>query len=267
MARTLPRTLAVLVEALELSQPKTVTIAELTELAAANGVRTDPKVVASRLRGHGWLLPTGTQGVWEFAPGAHAGPIGHGDPTVALRAALERTPGLDAALALGTAAWAHGLADRLPSKLDIAVPKGRHVPAGLAHTTRVTRFTSNLDPVSLKGVPTHRTETVLVHLATHPTAVRSWASVREWLPEAAAEADPGALWNELAHRPATVSVRLGYLLERLRPDISTVLRPEVGGTVWFGPRGTLRRHSARWQVADTLLPFDPATLGPSEDAR
>jgi hypothetical protein len=33
--------------------------------------------------------------------------------------------------------------------------------------------------------------------------------------------------------------------------------------VWFGRRGSLKRHSARLSVADTLLPFDPASLRPT----
>jgi hypothetical protein len=32
--------------------------------------------------------------------------------------------------------------------------------------------------------------------------------------------------------------------------------------VWFGPRGSLKHHSARFSVDDTLLPFDPASLQP-----
>jgi predicted transcriptional regulator of viral defense system len=267
MARTLSRSLASIVEALELTQPETITLAELAILAKAAGLHTDPKVLAGRLRDRGWLLPTGTRGVWEFAPGAHAGAYGHGEPTMVLRAALVRNPGLGASLALGTAAWAHGLADRLPARLDVAIPREQHIPSGLARETRVTRFTSRLEPASLKHVPTHRIETVLVHLAAQPNAVHSWSSVQEWLPDAAAEADPKLVRKELANRTKTASVRLGYLLETLRPDISASLQPYVGGKVWFGPRGPLRRHSERWQVADTLLPFDPLMLTADGDAR
>lgn len=41
------------------------------------------------------------------------------------------------------------------------------------------------------------------------------------------------------------------------------LLPTQAAGVWFGPRGSLKRHSSRFSVADTLLPFDPASLHPA----
>jgi hypothetical protein len=35
------------------------------------------------------------------------------------------------------------------------------------------------------------------------------------------------------------------------------------GKVWFGPRRPLRRHDARLNVADTVLPVAPHTLLPT----
>ena len=80
MARSLSPTLASVVEDLELDQTVVVTAELLREIVARHQLGTSPKVVAARLRQAGWLLPTGRRGVREFAPGAHAGPIGHGDP-------------------------------------------------------------------------------------------------------------------------------------------------------------------------------------------
>jgi hypothetical protein len=84
--RSLSRQLAPLVAELELRQPTLVTLRELAILAEEAGLRTPAKVVAARLRATGWLLPTGQRGVYEFAPGAHAGPYGHGDPLSHCRA-------------------------------------------------------------------------------------------------------------------------------------------------------------------------------------
>jgi hypothetical protein len=67
--------LGTVVESLELEQPQIVTMALVRALVARHGIRTDPKLVALRLRQRGWLLETGVRGVWEFAPGAHAGPF------------------------------------------------------------------------------------------------------------------------------------------------------------------------------------------------
>lgn len=55
-------------------------------------------------------------------------------------------------------------------------------------------------------------------------------------------------------------MRAAYLLSGLRLDLAEQLQSASKGKVWFGPRGPLLRHDYRWQVADTLLPFDPRTL-------
>lgn len=89
--------------------------------------------------------------------------------------------------------------------------------------------------------------------------MRSWTSAAEWLPDVAAEAPAAGVLAELRDRPATVAARLGYLLQGLRPDIAgQVTAPQT--KTWFGPRGPLLRHDNRWQVADTLLPFNPKDL-------
>jgi hypothetical protein len=261
MPRSLPPSLASIVEDLELDQPTVVTSEMLGELVARHGLRTPPKVVAARLRERGWLLATGSRGVWEFAPGAHAGPYGHGDPTLPLQAALAAQPGLSAALSLNTAAWALGYADRVPARLDVAVPHLTRVPKALAVHVNVTTYDPSLDLVQAKGAPTHRPESVAVHLASSPAAVRSWSAVLEWLPDLAAELSGELLGIELHDRPTAVRVRTGYLLSGLRPDLAAPLRADVGGPVRFGPRSAkVRRHDPTWRVLDALLQVDPASL-------
>jgi hypothetical protein len=232
-------------------------------------VRTAAKLVAQRLRNTGWLLPTARRGVWEFAPGSHAGPIGHGDPTMPLRVALRGDPTLPAVLALATAAWAHGFADRVPTRIDVALPSGVAPPADLKRATHLTRFTSNLDPVVVKGgIPAHRPETILAQLATTPGAARSWASVLQWLPELCAGLMSNTLMQELAHRGVATRARTGYLLSGLRPDLAGLLADEPSrhnnSVVRFGPRTTPPvRYNARWRVVDSLLPSDPTTWHPA----
>ena len=80
MTRSVPISLAPVVERLELDQPELVTLEQLTKIAAELGVRTAPALIAYRLRMRGWLLSTGLSGAWEFAPGAHAGPYSRGGP-------------------------------------------------------------------------------------------------------------------------------------------------------------------------------------------
>jgi hypothetical protein len=261
--RTLSATLAAVVEDLELDQPTVVTTALLREIADRRGLRSEPFLIAARLRKAGWLLPTGRRGVWEFAPGAHAGPIGHGDPTLPLRVALAASPDLPAALALATAAWALGFADRRPATLDVAVPVGTRVPPSLQRSAAVVSFTTNVGYTGAKGVPCHRPESVLVHLAASPTAPRSWPATLEWLPDLAAAAAADTFAAELHARPRAVAVRAGYLLSGLRPDLADPLVSMVGDPVRFGPRGERPvRHVASWRVLDSLLPSDPTTWAP-----
>jgi len=258
MARTLPRSIAPVVEVLELEQAPLVTIEQLESIMDAIGLEGIPRKVAAELRSRGWLLATAKTGVWEFAPAAHAGSYGFGDPTVDLKAALLRRPDRKCALTFQSAAWAHGLADRVPAQLEVVVEERADAKA-LARVGDVTRFVPNLGTSVLGGVPVLAPESVLVHMATNPRAVR-WQSAMEWMPDVAAEANSERILKELNDRPRAVRVRLGYLLQGVRPDIARLFVSDVVNKVWFGPRGKLRRHDQAWLIADTLLPLDPAVL-------
>jgi hypothetical protein len=266
--RTIPRSLGQILTQLELDAPQVITLAELAALAARTGVRTEPRVVADRLRKLGWLLPTETAGVWEFAPAAHGGPIGHGDQFLELRAALASRPSLDAAVCLTSALLTHGLTDRAPDRLEVAVRTGASIPEGLRRATRVVFFDSNFIPERSRGVPVHKPVTILVHLAARPSDVRGWGAIADALPELVDVVTPDDIDAELAGRPRSVRVRLAYLSQGVAPDLANrLVPPNEGGRaapkVWFGPRRNLKRHNARFSVADTLLPFDPAGLHPA----
>lgn len=267
VTRWIPRSLSPILAELELEAARIVTMAELTRLTKRAGIATPPNVVAGRLRKLGWLLATGTVGVWEFAPAAHAGPISHGDTFLELRAALAARPSLDAAVCLISALAAHHVLERAPDRLEVAVGHGGSLPQGLRRAARVVIFDHRLPPEKILGVPVHRDATVLAHLAARPADVRSWGAVADALPDlidAVAWADLDA---ELAGRPRSVRVRLAYLAQGVAPELANrLVPPEEGGRsapkVWFGPRAPLKRHSTRFSVADTLLPFDPAALKP-----
>lgn len=261
MTRTIPPSLSGILEELELEQPTLVTSEQLARLVEQQGVQSPVKVVAARLRERGWLLPTGRRGVWEFAPAAVAGAYSRNDPVTPLRAFLVDRADARCALTFHAAAWAHGLADRAPTHLEVAAATSelaRQLPSALAGTV----FDPRLSYQTLRTVPVLALESVIVHMSARPSAVRSWASALEWLPKMAhlLAADP--LERELASRPLSVRARTGYLLQGLRPDLAHAMRSANPAAVktWFGPRGRLRRHDAVWQIADTLLPFDPRTL-------
>ena len=114
-ARTLPRGLAPIVEALELDQVDLVTVGMIDEIRLRAGLSTPASELATRLRARGWLLATPQRGVYEFAPGSHAGPLSRGSLTLPLQAALRAHPRADVGLTFQFAAWALGVADRAPS--------------------------------------------------------------------------------------------------------------------------------------------------------
>lgn len=262
MTRTIPPSMGGILADLELEQPTLVTSAQLARLVEQHGVRTPAKVVAARLRERGWLLETGRRGVWEFAPAAVAGAHSRHDPVTPLRAFVAERPHVRCALTFQAAAWAYGVADRVPARLEVAAATSklaRQLPTSLAASV----FDPHLAYRVLRAVPVLAIESVVVHMAARPASVRSWSSAVEWLPELAQRLDPGPLQHELTGRPASVHARTGYLLQGLRPDLAAVIgsAPRLGKT-WFGPRGRLRRHDATWQIADTLLPFDPRSLSP-----
>jgi len=257
--RSLSRQLAPIVTELELRQPVLVSLQELAVLAEEAGLRTPAKVIAARLRATGWLLATGQRGVYEFAPGAHAGPYGHGDPFIELRAAL--SAGHHLAVALQSALWLHGLAERAPDRHELAAPPGAAVPASLKRGMRVVRFSARLPMVGIDRLPVHRTSTILVHIAARPGDVRGWTAFAEALPELAARSSADELEQEMRDRPAAVRPRLAYLLSGVAPLVADSLQPAAPSSVtWFGSSRTSRRYDKRFNVADGLLPFDPRTL-------
>lgn len=262
-ARTLPRGLAPIVEALELDEVSLVTIGLIDEIRLRAGLATPANVLAARLRARGWLLATPQRGVYEFAPGSHAGPLSRGTLTLPLQAALRAHPRPDVGLTFQSAAWALGFADRAPSRLEVAAPNAKtasRLSRVLGEGARVLVFTPHLPWETRHGVAVLSADSILVHMSAHPSHLRSWASTMEWLPDVAANASPASAVIEVTGRPASVATRLSYLMSGLRPDIAELVAPPPRGKVYFGPRGRLLRHDATRQIADTLLPFDPRTL-------
>lgn len=265
MTRTLPTYLAPIVEELELEQASLVTTDDLRRIAESRGIRTGAAKIAAALRDRGWLLTTGTKGILEFAPGAHAGPFGRVHPFRAVQAALLANPDAGIDVCLNSALWAHGLLDSAPDRPEVALMPGSRVPNALQRQCRVVKFRSCLPTLRLWDVQVHDLATVLVHLATTPKDVCSWGVVMEVLPTLVAavmEADAiDNLFVELAPRPASVRTRLAYLVHGLAPELASTIAPAGHGVVWFGPRGrATKRFNSTYQVADTVLPMAPGEL-------
>lgn len=150
MARTLSKGLAPVVERLELDRPEVVTLRDIEEICDEEGIGTEPRVVASRLKKAGWLLPTGQRGAWEFAPADLAGPYSACDPLLPVKAFAAANPKAAPLLRGQTAAWAMGLADRVPATVEVAMGAGAHatVPEGVSTCS----YRTALPPRRAKGV-------------------------------------------------------------------------------------------------------------------
>jgi predicted transcriptional regulator of viral defense system len=260
MTRSIPPSLAPVLERLELERPRVIATTELARIAEEYGIRTPAKQVAHRLVERGWLLPTDVRGVWEFAPAERAGPYSDGDPLLALQATLANHPETRATIALGSALWLLNISERAPDQHEVAVPIGQPVPVSVRRNYRVVHYTSHLEPTVVNGVPVHHPATILVHLASQPTDVRSWSGVLERLEDLVAACTYEDVSTELLGRTRATHVRLGYLLSGIAHDWVERMAIRPAGTVWFGSRGKVRRYDANWHVADTILPVSPADL-------
>jgi hypothetical protein len=256
--RTIPPWLAGVAAELELDRPGIVTPDTIDEIRKRLSLKPSAHRIIQGLHERGWLLKTGIRGAWEFIPAERAGAIPSGDPFLPLRGAMEIDSELAASVALGSALWLLDMADRAPSPPEIALPKGTPAPKGLRQIYRTVHHDARLPSILIQGIPVHRPATILVHLASKPTDARSWGAILPILPDLLSASPHHEIQAEIAGRTHATQIRLAYLISDLAPDLIEALKIQPAGKVWFGGRGPLRRHDARWQVADTLLPEAPA---------
>ena len=106
--RKIPEKLAPLIARFELDQPTLVSRDDIARIARETGVDSRTSYLVEHLVGHGWLIPLGTRGLWEFAPAARAGPFSSGNIHIELYATLRKRPDLVVAIAAESASWLHG---------------------------------------------------------------------------------------------------------------------------------------------------------------
>jgi predicted transcriptional regulator of viral defense system len=261
VTRSIPSYLSKIIQHLELEKPELVTRGYLGGLIKEFDVKVPVDRVIQKLSAEGWLLRTGVQGVWEFAPAERAGPFSIGSPFLQLRALLKKKPGMPVCVALSSAMWLHDFADRLPSKVEVSLPHNEYAPVVLKRHYRIVRYEARLKPTMINEVPVHPYESVLVHLVHKPTDVGDWGGVFDWLNSLVGAVEEERVLEELKVRPHATQIRFAYLLSGLAPNLVDRMDIEPAGKVWFGPRGKLKRHNAKWNVADTILPLDPMELG------
>ena len=261
MTRTISNSFAGILQELELERPLLVTSKQLADLKEKYHITSSVEVVAARLKEKGWLLPTDRQGVWEFAPAEVAGIYSTNDPLLCFRTFQAKYPAVKCALTFQTAAWVYGDSDRIPSSIHVSVEECKHARPIKGHAL-VSVFRPKLNTQLISNVPVLARESILVQMTTKPSSVNSWASVPEWLPDFCADLSFDRVFVGLADRSTCISQRLGYLIQRIRPDIADELmkRIEPVSNAWFGNRKHSLRYDKRFLVADSLLPFDPKKI-------
>lgn len=256
MARTITQGVSGILEELELERPQLVTMKDIERLVSDAGIATPSAIVASRLRAAGWLLPTEFRGVWEFAPAELAGAYSSGDPLLSAKAFELAHPDAQPIVSLQAAAWALGLADRVPAKIDVVFPiiPRVKIPEGL----RASAYAPNIATAKVKGARVLAPESIICHMVQRPSAVCSWQSAAEWIDDVAYELDAARMLEELGGRAASVRTRAGYLLQGMRPDIAAAIRKAgISKTkVRFGSNPAIRCDED-WMMVDCALPFDP----------
>lgn len=260
MARTISKKMADILQELELENVTYVTIQQIKELTEKYAIGSAPALVAHRLKEAGWLLATPQKGVWEFAPAAYAGSFSRNDPLTSVKSFLLANPETECFLCLQTAAWALGLADRNPEKAEVAfsvMPK-KHISEKLHGYL----YKPSIKPIEAKGVPCLSPESILVHMTSKPSIVRSWDGIMEWLADLVYDIDLNQLLFELAGRPNSVKQRTGYLLQNLFPDAANAIMETtpIHSKIRFGPREKALRNDERWMISDTILPISPKEM-------
>lgn len=260
MARSISKAMAGILQELELENATYITAGRLQELAEQYSLASSPSLIASRLKKEGWLIATSQRGVWEFVPAAVAGVYSKNDPLMPIKSFMIANPDTLCYLCMQSAAWVLGVADRLPSLTEAAFPEvsKKH----LANQICSYYYKPNIEIVKKRGVPCLAPESLLVHMTTKPSNVRSWEGVLEWLPDLIYETDKEILLEELKGRPNSVLQRTGYLLQSMYPDAAEMIKSSLQphSKVRFGPRKKALRNDEEWMISDTILPISPSEM-------
>lgn len=253
-ARDVTKTLAPLLQELELERPRVVTKVELESYATSVRLDWPVEVVVRRLREAGWLLDLKSKGVWEFAPAARAGAFGSGDPMIELRATLARDARARLTVAAESAAYLLGLASRRPDREVIGAPKGTRLPKALGDF-RVVHWAPRTEPVLNDGLPVWAVTTLLAFMATKPGGYRDWPNVGEWIGQATRGVDVEAIADELVGQSRASWARASYLVDRGgSPEVAThllALAPPGTGPFYLGRREMPGRYDPRFEVVDS----------------
>jgi predicted transcriptional regulator of viral defense system len=215
-ARTISPSLAPLLSALELNQPELVTIRDISELSGQFQIKMTPARVANELTKRGWLLSSGTKGVYEFSPGANAGAYSRGGELLKLKAASLAHPDTKYALSMSSALYLHGIIKQFPDipQISVVADHNNKVPYSFKQFD-FHKFNTQIGYVIIKNMPVERLETLLVYVCSKPSLFKNCYNITENLGEIWALVDQDLLISELfGHQKATKN-RLMRLLKNV----------------------------------------------------
>ena len=205
-SRTLPKSLASIVEMLELEQPRIVTLKMIGGLALTLGQGekdlADLRRIAYRLESLGWLGSLRTRGAWEFLPGARAGAYGAYDRLIEFKAQKEVNPQWSGVLSMESAAAVLGLAQRLPKHESVALPRGHVLPKAMSEWRRVSIVLPKSGLTIIDSMPVWSLEGLLAGVALRPSAYYDLIGLAQWLPETGSSINVGPLIDCLKDAPS-----------------------------------------------------------------
>lgn len=257
MARTIPPSLAPVIEQLELDAPAVVTIENLATLVGRGRGTADVRQLAYELQREGWLGRLRTRNAWEFLPGSRAGAFSSADRLIEFRAKLAVDPSWSGVLAMESSASLFGLAQHLPVKEVMALPDGAKLPKAFVREWRCVHL--DLGPTAsttLNGLPTWTVDALLVGIAARPSGYHDVAGLAQWLPDALRHIEVAEIVRLLEPLNDATRQRAGYLLSVAGGAelAETVLEAHPPSQpVWLGPRVRGGRFHRTTMVNDTLL--------------
>lgn len=256
VARVITRSVADVVEHLELDGDIVVTVDRLMSVMRQMEMRGDPRRLAYELQRDGWLGRLRTRHAWEFLPGARGGPYSSGDRFIEFRAQLSVDPSWPGVLAMESAASVLGLAQRIPEKEIVALPEGEPFPKALTGDWRHVHIHIPEEGVStINGLPTWDREGLIVGIAVRPSSYKDVAGLGQWLSDSAFDADITKIIHLLEPMGDAIRQRAAYLLSAAASggaeDIIAAYPPTE--TAWLGPRQAGGYYEPLTRVNDTLL--------------
>jgi len=235
-------------------------MAELARLAVETGAcdsENNAPTVAYWLQNLGWLGSVRTKGVWEFNPGSRAGAYGSGDRFIEFRAQQAANPGWPGVLAMESAASILGLAQHLPEREVVAIPRGFNLPKALSGWRSVT---ANLPPEgrAISDDLSHwNLDGLLAGIAIRPSGYQDLAGLAQWLPDIGPQLHAETIMGCLQDAPAAAWQRAAYLarLAGATTVANSLLTTHPPTTpAWFGgTHAAGARYDPVSQVSDCAL--------------